>query len=159
MKRPVALARLGLLLFFLGSCSDSNAGGPNDCTNADTFPPNSSCTPGTERCGPGGAVQLCKGHGTAWDAQPPRAPNQSCRAGRYTLAGCTGTSSACTDDSRLQSCLPQVGQYSDPVPCPVGNVCVGTGCIPQVCSPNQRFCLDSQTVAQCSRLGDNSNVI
>jgi IgGFc binding protein len=36
---------------------------------------------------------------------------------------------------------------------------VGTGCVPQVCSPNQRFCSDPQSVAQCDALGASGQVV
>jgi hypothetical protein len=71
---------------------------------------------------------------------------------------CSGTISQCTPDGRIQTCTAN-GQYSDPVICPIGQVCVGTSCVPQVCSPHQRFCADPQTVAQCDALGAGGEVI
>jgi hypothetical protein len=54
-------------------------------------------------------------------------------------------------------CIPTSGTYSDPVSCPPMQACVGTGCIPTVCQPNQRFCKDGLHVAQCGPLGDSSS--
>jgi hypothetical protein len=65
----------------------------------------------------------------------------------------------CTDDGKLQTCNPTIGTYSDPMACPVGQTCIGTGCIMTVCQPNQLFCRDSQTVAKCDALGDNSTIV
>src|SRR5262249_16128316 len=141
MNRPVVQAQLAALVL-VSACGSDGGGGPNDCLDPNTCPPNAHCSAGVIRCGPASAVQPCNLEGSGWDTLAHCAATQQCTGGACTPSGCSGMISQCTSDGRVQNCLPSVGQYSDPVACAVGQVCLGTSCVPQVCSPNQRFCSD-----------------
>jgi len=144
-----------LLAVLAFGCGPSSAGGANDCTDPATCPDNTSCPPGVLRCGPNKSVEKCNDSGTAWMPLGHCGDTQSCSGGQCSPSSCTGMNTACTPDGRIQTCLPSSGTYSDPIACPAGQACVGTGCIMTVCTPNARFC-DGMTVRQCDSLGSNS---
>jgi hypothetical protein len=144
-----------LLAVLAFGCGPSTAGGANDCTDPATCPDNTSCPPGVLRCGPNKGVEKCNDSGTAWMPLGHCADNQSCSGGQCSPSSCSGMTTVCTADGRIQTCLPTNGTYTDPVSCPAGQNCVGTGCIMTVCTPNARFC-DGMTVRQCDSLGSNS---
>src|SRR5688572_3313990 len=158
MRQPFASAAL-VSVCFLVSCGSTNLA-PNDCTNPATCPANVQCSPSALRCGPERAVQKCKLDGSGWEMIAHCTERQACSGGQCSPAECSSSATRCTSEGLIQTCLPQVGQYSEPTSCPTnGDSCIGTSCIPRLCERNQRFCGTDTEIRQCDGNGSNSVIV